>query len=109
VDGHVYLCKAKREVAKRLAREMFDSTVRVHGTGKWTRGADGVWRLEDFLIASEFEILDDDTLADVFSEIRQIPSDWKNLDDPAAEVERIRNGDVRRDRTVRYRFPVYFV
>ena len=45
VDGHVYLCKASRDVAKKLAREMFDPTVRVHGFGRWTRTGEGIWRV----------------------------------------------------------------
>ncbi len=92
VDGFVYLCKATRDVAKRLAHEMFDPTIRVHGTGRWIRQPDGVWRVEDFLIGPHFEILEDDTLVEALNELRRIPSDWKNLDDASAEVERIRNG-----------------
>src|SRR5687767_5548722 len=37
VDGFIYLCKATRDLAKKLAHQMFDPTVRVHGHGKWTR------------------------------------------------------------------------
>jgi hypothetical protein len=91
VDGHVYLCKATRDVAKKLAREMFDPTVRVHGYGRWMRTDDGVWRVDEFQIAN-FEILEDDALVDVIKEIRAIPSAWKELEDPDLEMEIIRNG-----------------
>lgn len=91
VDGHVYLCKSNKDLAKKLAREMFDPTIRIHGAGKWTRGMDGVWRVEDFLIGG-FEILDDDTLAEALEQIRQIPSSWKSLEEPDVELQKIRNG-----------------
>jgi hypothetical protein len=92
VDGQIYLCKASREVAKKLAREMFDSTIRVHGHGRWTRDGDGIWRVDEFHISSEFEILEDDSLVDVLKDLRSIKSGWKDLDDPGAEMELIRSG-----------------
>lgn len=81
-------------MAKKLAREMFDPTVRVHGAGRWIRGADGTWRVEDFHI-STFELLDDDLFADVIKEIRGIPAEWKALDDPNEEIAKIREGAPR--------------
>lgn len=94
VDGHIYLCKATREVAKRLARDMFDLTVRVHGHGRWTRTGDGIWRVDEFQILTH-EVLEDDTLVDVLKELRGIPSAWKDLEDPASEMEKIRSGGPR--------------
>jgi hypothetical protein len=94
VDGHVYLCKATREIAKKLAREMFDPTLRVHGHGRWTRTGDGIWRVDEFQIAN-FEVLEDDALADVIDEIRGIASTWKDLEDPDSEMQKIRTGGPR--------------
>jgi hypothetical protein len=94
VDGHVYLCRATRDIAKALAREMFDPTVRVHGYGRWTRTEDGIWRVDEFQIA-KFEILEDDALIDVIKELRGIPSAWKDLDDPDSEMQKIRSGGPR--------------
>jgi hypothetical protein len=70
---------------------MFDPTIRVHGAGKWTRDAEGVWRVEDFLI-STFETLDDDSLVEVINQLRNIPAQWKEQDDPAGEMSKIRDG-----------------
>ncbi|MFN7996983.1 MAG: hypothetical protein U0Q18_25440 [Bryobacteraceae bacterium] len=92
VDGHIYLCKAPRSMARKLAREMFEPVVRVHGSGRWSRGDDGVWRVEEFQIA-DFEVLEDDSLIDVVAQLRGIRSKWKTLEDPAAEMEKIRNGE----------------
>jgi len=92
VDGFVYLCRATRDVARKLAREMFEPTVRVHGAGKWSRDDDGTWRIDDFQIA-RFEVLDDTTLAETIKELRTIPAPWKNFEDPHAELERLRNGE----------------
>jgi hypothetical protein len=94
VDGHVYLCKATRELAKKLAREMFDPTVRVSGHGRWMRTGDGIWRVDEFQI-STFDVLEDDALVDVINELRAIPSAWKNLDDPDSEMQKIRSGGPR--------------
>lgn len=92
-DGHIYLCRAGRDVAKRLAREMFEQTVRVHGAGKWRRGQDGVWYVEDFLIAT-FEVLDSDPLTDVIQQLRHIPGAWLDREDSLEELENLRSGEM---------------
>jgi hypothetical protein len=92
VDGMVYLCRATRDKARRLAREMFDPIVRVHGAGRWYRTEEGVWRVEDFQIA-DFEVLEDDSFSQSIAALRAVPSDWKTLDDPNAALEQIRNGE----------------
>jgi hypothetical protein len=92
VDGMVYLCRATRDKARKLAREMFDPVVRVHGSGRWYRTDEGVWRVEDFQIA-DFEVLEDDSFSQAIAALRALPSDWKNLDDPHSALEKLRNGE----------------
>jgi hypothetical protein len=94
VDGHIYACRAKRDLVKRLVREiiLFESTVRVHGTGKWRRDDDGVWYVEEFLIA-DFEVLDDDSLTDVVAQVRRIPSAWINQEDSFDQLAKLRSGE----------------
>jgi len=41
VDGHVYNCRAMRDVASKLAKEMFYPTIRVSGNGYWIRNDTG--------------------------------------------------------------------
>lgn len=92
VDGVVYLCRTTRDKARKLAREMFDPVVRVHGSGRWYRTDEGIWRVEDFQI-SDYEVLDDASFSQSIAELRAIPSNWKDLDDPHAELNRLRNGE----------------
>ena len=92
VDGMIYLCRTTREKARKLAREMFEPVVRVHGSGRWHRTDEGVWRVDDFQI-SHYEVLDDTTFAQTVGELRAIPAGWKDLDDPHSELERIKNGE----------------
>jgi hypothetical protein len=92
VDGLVYLCRATRERARKLARDMFDPIVRVFGSGRWHRTEEGIWRVDDFQI-SHHEVLDETNFAQTIADLRAIPADWKNLDDPQAELEKIRNGE----------------
>jgi hypothetical protein len=92
VDGMIYLCRATRDKAKKLAREMFDPVVRVHGSGRWYRTDEGIWRVEDFQIA-DFDVLEDDSFSQTIATLRAVPSDWKNLDDPHAALEGLRNGE----------------
>ena len=91
VDGHIYFCKAKRDIAKTIAREIFGSTVRANGTGRWTRDDDGVWHVEDFQIAT-FEVLDDDPLGVVVAQARSIHSEWQDQDDPLIDAGILRSG-----------------
>jgi hypothetical protein len=93
VDGHIHLCRASRDVAKRLAKDMFDQTIRVHGTGRWKR-SDGVWHVEDFHIDPAFEPLDDDALTDVLSQLRSIPSAWLDEDDSFERLRALRTGEM---------------
>jgi hypothetical protein len=92
VDGMVYLCRTTREKARKLAREMFEPIVRVHGSGRWYRTDEGIWRVEDFQIA-DFEVLDDDSFAEAIAALRAVPADWKALETPHAVLEQIRNGE----------------
>ena len=95
VDGFVYLCRATRDIARKLARDMFDPVVRIHGSGRWHRTDEGVWRVEDFLI-SRHEVLDDSSFAQAVDELRAIPAGWKDLSDPYSELQKIKNGEPRK-------------
>jgi hypothetical protein len=95
VDGFVYLCRATRDIARKLARDMFDPVVRIHGSGRWHRTDEGVWRVEDFQIYRH-EVLDDSSFAQTINELRAIPSVWKDLGDPYSELQKIKNGEPRK-------------
>lgn len=93
-DGASYMCRAERDLAKQLAQEIFGRTIRVKGRGKWSRAADGVWAVSDFTIAS-FDVLEDESLEAVVGELRSIDSPWRELQDPLAEIARIRRGVIK--------------
>jgi hypothetical protein len=66
--------------------------LRVHGTGRWERDAEGAWNLKRFNIA-DFEVLEDAPLSAVVERLRQVPgSGWKEIEDPYAELQRLRQG-----------------
>ena len=82
---------AKRSLAKDIAQYLFTSVVRVEGTGRWIRHTDGEWEMLSFQAAS-FKVIDDASIRKNLEDLRQIPADWKKLDDPLAELEQIRRG-----------------
>jgi hypothetical protein len=92
-DGtETYLCDVDKALAKELAKYLFDTEIRVRGIGRWIRDEKGVWSLERFRIKS-FELLDDLPLPSVIANLRTVPGgEWSSLDDPWAELDRIRNG-----------------
>jgi hypothetical protein len=85
-------CEATRTIARELGKHMFEP-VRIHGTGRWMREADGAWTLSRFRI-HRFEVLGNDSLLETVAALRAVPgSGWKDLKDPLAELD-----DLRRDK-----------
>lgn len=89
-DGtDIHICNATRKMAKKLA-PCFDTPICVFGTGRWIRDNNGKWIAERLNIAG-FEPLDDAALPMVIERLRAIPgNEWDGLDDPLAELRRIR-------------------
>lgn len=66
---------AKRSVAKPLARHLFEP-VRLYGTGRWTRSADGDWQVERFVV-DRFDVLDERSLSSLVLALRAVPGgEW---------------------------------
>lgn len=89
--GERYKCLAKRSVAKEIALCIFTTMIRVEGTGKWIRHPEGQWDMVSFVI-NDFTPLKDISIRGAIEELRAVPADWKQLDDPLAELEHIRHG-----------------
>lgn len=88
----IHICRAERAVAKRLAPHLFESELRVRGTGRWLRDKDGTWILKSFTI-SDFEILNSALLSTVVEALRAVQgSEWDTLADPWSELKKIRGG-----------------
>ncbi|CAN7706002.1 hypothetical protein LJR220_006915 [Bradyrhizobium sp. LjRoot220] len=78
---HTHL-HATPEIARRIAQHLLGPVVRVHGTGTWFRGEDGIWELKSFKI-TDFELLGDEPLTEVVRNIRKIGgSQWNEVPDP---------------------------
>lgn len=94
-DGPVIHTKLSttREIARRLAKHLFEGVVRVHGTGVWYRCGDGSWELRSFKIM-DFEVLDETPLGDVVERLRNTPgNEWGEVPDPVRELLERRHGD----------------
>ena len=85
-------CETTRTIARELAKHLFEP-VRIHGTGRWQRDAQGDWLLVGFRV-TRFEVLEGGSLREAVAALRAVPgSGWKELDDPLAEL-----ADLRGDR-----------
>lgn len=93
LDGTVYFCEAKREVARSLSKHLFDDPIRAVGTGRWVRDTNGIWSMKNFSI-HDFAVLREGKLDEVVGRLREAhkKSDWATMDDPLGELETIRNG-----------------
>ena len=87
----IYICRAKRSIAKDLAPFLFSTFIRVEGLGRWMRKRDGDWEMKRFTI-KHFEELTPASLRQTIEDLRAIPAKWKDLDDPYAELARFRRG-----------------
>ena len=88
-SGEKLECNATREIAKQLARHLFEEPVRVAGNAKWRRTKERVWELTWFDIKS-FELLDQTPLNELVTKLRAIDTDWSSMEDPQAELRRLR-------------------
>ena len=89
--GEYFPCRANKELAKKLASRLFECEVRVSGSGKWTRGADGVWRLQRFDIRDFSEIQGSPSLSAFVEDMRAVEgSGWNKVADAQAELRKLR-------------------
>jgi hypothetical protein len=86
----IHHCTSDRPLAKRLCPYLFE-IIRVHGVGKWNMDTFGNWSMEEFRI-SDFERLDTISLSQSVARLRDIKSDIQTLEDPIAELRKLRHG-----------------
>jgi len=86
-----YIVSARRNIAKEIAQYLFTAVVRVDGTGRWIRHADGEWELLDFRV-SNYQLVHDADIRKNIADLQQIPAEWKNLDDPLSVLNEIKRG-----------------
>lgn len=91
-DVHKNCHTRNRSTAKELAKYYLGPIVRIVGTGKWLRGDDEAWQLDEFTVDS-FEPLTDSVLAESAEAVRRIKGNaWDHIEDPTGEVKRLREG-----------------
>ncbi|MDP1630280.1 MAG: hypothetical protein Q8L66_02535 [Caulobacter sp.] len=88
-NGIFSKCVTSKAVAKLLANHMFDDELRLHGSGRWSRGETGQWTLQKFVI-SHFELLDQTPLSQVIADVREMGKDAWIGDNLWAEATDIR-------------------
>jgi hypothetical protein len=82
----------KRSLAMELRELLFGPLIRLKGTGRFSRSAEGVWIMEAFK-AQSFEVLDDAPLSNVVGRLRSVTgSQWAESADAVGELL-----DMRRD------------
>ena len=88
-----YICRATRDMAKRLIDHLFGPPIRIHGKGTWKRDRNSRWHLTRFVI-KDFIELSDCKLSQVVENIQKFKSSkWHELEDPHAELMRLRGHD----------------
>ena len=95
-DGeNIYKCTASVAVSKQLSQHYRGSLLRVRGSGRWMREANGEWRMVAFDI-KDIEVLDEMPLVQVVKQLQRVEgADWG--EDPAAELMKLRNGEASGD------------
>ena len=90
-DDTIHVCTATRSMARDLAPHLYGPVLRVHGDARWERNSDSQWLLKRFNI-KEFEELEDVSVSEVVDRLRRIEkSNWKNIEDSAGELQRLRD------------------
>ncbi len=86
------IVSARRTVAKEIAQFLFSAVIRVEGMGRWIRHADGEWEMLDFRVTAHRLVQDGDIRTNV-ADLRQIPAEWKTLNDPLSVLNDIKHGN----------------
>lgn len=93
-DGLIFWCEADEMIAKQLA-SFYEQMIRVHGLATYTRGKDGIWKMEHFKIQSfDPAKLSDENFSATMERLREIPgNEWAEMADPLEELKRLRHGE----------------
>lgn len=82
-------CETSRTIARELGKHMFEP-IRIYGSGRWLREAEGEWTLVRFRI-QRFDVLGSDSLQETVARLRAVQgSGWRDIDDPLGELEKSR-------------------
>lgn len=88
-----YVCHASRALIKRIAPYIYETPIRVSGSGRWERNLFGDWILARFTI-HDFVPLNDTPLLALVALIRSEKlSRWGESEAPLEELRELRHGD----------------
>ena len=83
-------CETNRAVARELGKHLFEP-IRIHGTGRWLREADGTWSLVHFRV-HRFDVLAKGSLRESVTALRAVRgSGWQGMADPLSELDDLRH------------------
>jgi hypothetical protein len=93
-DDVIFYCEAEPMIARQLA-PFYDQTIRVHGVATYSRGKEGMWKLEHFKIQSfDPQPLTEDSFSQTIEKLKAIPgSEWNEIADPLEELRQLRHGE----------------
>lgn len=91
LDNHVQICSVSREMAKDIAKHLFQSPIRAEGQGTWYRWPDGKWEMDSFIIQG-FKPLRDDNFDLIVQRLRLIDLPLEQDEDLVDAMASIRNG-----------------
>lgn len=93
-DEVIFYCDADEILAKQLA-PYYSQTIRVHGIATYSRGKEGMWKLEHFKIQSfDTQPLSEDSFSKTIEKLKEIPgSEWDKITDPLEELHKLRHGE----------------
>jgi hypothetical protein len=93
-DEVIFYCDADEMIAKQLA-PLYSQTVRVHGVATYSRGKEGMWKLDHFKIQSfDPQPLSEDSFSQTIEKLKAIPgNEWNQLADPLEELQKLRHGE----------------
>ena len=90
-DGEYYPCRTSKELAKQLAACLFEGEIRVNGSGKWTRGTDGIWSLQQFDIKDFAKLESGQSLSSFVEYMRNVEgSGWNKSEDAQGDLRKMR-------------------
>lgn len=92
-EGRFIKCSMTRALAISLAPYLFQTPVRLLGSGMWKRDEDGRWMIDGYFDASSFEVLRDDDFGVVLKNLRETPGAWGDGEDMPEEARRLRHGE----------------
>lgn len=81
-----------RDLARELAKLLYGPLIRLHGTGKFERQADGVWKMLDFRV-DRFEEVSSRPVSEALNALRDIPGNRLLDDEVLQHLADVRDGE----------------